>query len=54
MTATTSATTPGPPGGLSLMGSNRTSITLAWQRPAHDGGSPVLGYQVRRQCGTAG
>jgi hypothetical protein len=44
--ATTAATAPGSPVGLVVVGINRSSVTLAWQPPAHDGGSAVQAYQV--------
>jgi 5'-nucleotidase len=34
------------------MGVNRTSVTLAWQPPAGDGGAPITGYQVQLQAVT--
>jgi hypothetical protein len=46
-TATTAATVPGSPLGLAAAGVHRTAVTLTWQAPGSDGGSPVLSYQVR-------
>jgi len=43
-------TTPGPPsppGAPTQVESSFTSVTLAWQPPTNDGGSPVLRYFVR-------
>ncbi|GBF99904.1 hypothetical protein Rsub_12812 [Raphidocelis subcapitata] len=51
-TATTAATVPSTPVGLAVMGVNRTSVTLAWQPPAGDGGAPITGYQVQLQAVT--
>jgi hypothetical protein len=51
-TATTAATGPSIPTGLEVRGVNRTSVTLAWQPPASDGGSPVTGYEVQLQAVT--
>lgn len=40
------------------MGSNRTSVSIRWQAPEADGGSPVTSYQVelrpKSKAGLAG
>jgi hypothetical protein len=50
--ATTAATGPSIPVGLTVMGTSRTSVTLSWQEPASSGGSPVTGYEVQLQAAT--
>lgn len=52
MTATTAAVAPAAPTLLAVMGASRSSVTLAWQPPAADGGAPVTGYQVELQAVT--
>lgn len=47
--ATTAATVPASPIGLTVIGMSRTSASLRWQPPVSDGGSPVTGYQVQLQ-----
>ncbi|KAF8059974.1 FNDC3B [Scenedesmus sp. PABB004] len=50
--ATTAATVPASPTGLGVVGITRTSVTVAWQPPHADGGSPVQGFQVQLQAKT--
>uniref|UniRef100_A0A8B9H2C0 Titin n=1 Tax=Astyanax mexicanus TaxID=7994 RepID=A0A8B9H2C0_ASTMX len=40
------AQVPMPPGKITLVDATKTSVTLAWVKPAHDGGSKVLCYNV--------
>jgi uncharacterized delta-60 repeat protein len=42
---------PSAPQNLVVTGATSTSITLDWQTPRRDGGSPVLGYLVQRSGG---
>lgn len=37
---------PGPVGNLKVTDSSKTSITLGWTKPTHDGGAPLIGYVV--------
>lgn len=48
--ATTAATAPSSPVGLTVIGVSRTSVSLTWQQPHSDGGSPVTDYQVQLQA----
>lgn len=50
--ATTAATVPGSPMGLTVIGFSRNSASLTWQPPHSDGGSPVTDYQVQLQAKT--
>ena len=45
-TAQTAAVPPDSPSMPAVMGSNRTSVSIRWQPPEADGGSPVASYQV--------
>ena len=45
---TTNAARPGQPGNLRARATGPTSITLAWERPASDGGERITGYTIRR------
>ena len=45
-TATTDATVPDPPTGLTATATSPTQIDLAWTAPAYDGGAPVTGYRI--------
>lgn len=40
--------TPSAPEKLRYTDRGRTSVTLAWQPPASDGGSPIRGYYVEK------
>ena len=51
--ATTDATVPDPPTGLTAAATSPTQIDLAWTAPAYDGGAPVSGYRIEvSQTGT--
>ena len=45
---TTNAARPGQPGNLRAQAAGPTSITLAWETPASDGGERITGYTIRR------
>ena len=45
---TTNAARPGQPQNLRARATGPTSITLAWERPASDGGERITGYTIRR------
>ena len=44
--ATTGATVPGAPTGLSATASGTTAINLSWSAPASTGGSAITGYKI--------
>ena len=44
--ATTDATVPGAPTGLTAMASGTTAIDLSWSAPASTGGSAITGYKI--------
>ena len=46
---TTNAARPGQPRNLRARGAGPTSITLAWEAPASDGGEPITGYTIQRR-----
>ena len=46
---TTAAACPSVPVAPTVMGYNRTYVTVRWEPPEVDGGSPVTSYQVELQ-----
>ena len=46
--ATTDATVPGAPTGLTATANGQSRIDLAWKAPTNDGGAPVTGYRIER------
>ena len=46
--ATTSATVPGAPTGLTATAKDTARIDIAWRTPEEDGGSPITGYRIER------
>lgn len=44
--ATTDATVPRAPTGLSARADGRSRIDLSWTRPSYDGGAAIIGYQI--------
>ena len=46
VTAQTAAIPPDSPSAPTVLGSNRTSVSIRWDAPASDGGSAVLSYEV--------
>lgn len=42
---------PGPPRKLHVEHLSKTSLTLVWEKPDLDGGSPVTGYYVEKRQG---
>ena len=44
---TTNAARPGQPGNLRARATGPTTITLAWETPASDGGERITGYTIR-------
>uniref|UniRef100_A0A8C8VEL6 Titin n=1 Tax=Pelusios castaneus TaxID=367368 RepID=A0A8C8VEL6_9SAUR len=40
---------PGPPGTPQAIAVTKESITISWNEPVTDGGSPILGYHVERK-----
>ena len=46
---TTNAARPGQPRNLRARAAGPTSITLAWEAPASDGGERITGYTIRRR-----
>ena len=44
---------PGPPQGLEVTDIDKESVTLAWKKPAKEGGAPVLSYVVEKREGKA-
>uniref|UniRef100_A0A667WXK0 Titin n=1 Tax=Myripristis murdjan TaxID=586833 RepID=A0A667WXK0_9TELE len=41
---------PQPPGKVSLIDVTRKTVTLAWEKPVHDGGSRISHYEVELAC----
>ena len=39
---------PSPPQNLKVVGVQKTSVTLAWETPAQDGGSRITGYIIEK------
>ena len=52
-TATTDATIPDAPTGLSAAPDGQTRIDLSWTAPAYDGGAPVTGYRIEVSADSA-
>lgn len=46
VTAQTAAVPPDSPSPPTILGSNRTSVSIRWDAPEADGGSPILSYEV--------
>ena len=44
--AQTAAVPPEAPGAPTVLGSNRNTVSVRWDAPDADGGSPVLSYEV--------
>lgn len=42
-------TQPKQPGSLRVLGATKDSVSVAWEDPAQDGGSPVTGYYVEKK-----
>jgi len=40
---------PGAPGTPRCIDSSDESITIAWGKPRHDGGSPITGYVIEKR-----
>lgn len=40
---------PGPPGAPRGIETSEDSITIAWQKPRHDGGAPITGYVIEKR-----
>ena len=51
---TTNAARPGQPENLRARATGPTSITLAWETPANDGGERITGYTIRRRGSSDG
>jgi titin len=47
------ANPPGAPTGLSAIATSATSISLSWNAPANNGGSPIVGYKIEVKNGTS-
>ena len=44
-----SSEAPGAPEGLEVIETQRTTATLKWSPPTHDGGSPLTGYVIEKR-----
>lgn len=42
---------PGPPQNLIIEDLTKESVTLVWEPPAFDGGSPIIGYYIEKSSG---
>jgi len=58
VTAQTAAVPPDSPSAPTVLGSNRTSVSIRWDAPEADGGSAVTSYEVelrpKSKAGLAG
>lgn len=43
-----------PPINLHISDITKTTISLVWQKPNYDGGSPITGYMIEKKEGMAG